>query len=141
MHALQISQRGIGAFGGVSRLRFGGESRIDDHGRCECDVCRRCEKAYVWLRRSRYAGARGEEAVQEVIAAGVWDQCKLDIVWLVVSHTLTALEVGFGMVGELIRRLLGWAALFASWSRAYSFKRGQSRMSIGICEGSRRAGA
>ena len=114
-------------------MRFRGESRIDDHGRGECDVCRRCEKAYVWLRRSRYAGARGEEAVQEVIAAGVWSQCKLGNAWLVMSHTLTALEVGFGMVGELVRRLLGRPALLVPWSCAYSFERSGSRMSIGMC--------
>jgi len=52
-------------------LRFGGESGVGDHGRGECDICRRCEEAHVWLRGSRYACARGEEAVEEVIPAGI----------------------------------------------------------------------
>lgn len=138
---MQVSQRGIGASRGVSRLRFGGESGVGDHGRGECDVCGRREKAYVWLRRSRYAGARGEEAIEEVIAAGVWSQCKLDTVWLVVSHTLAALEVGFGMVGELVRRLLGRPALLVPWSCAHSFECSGSRMSIGMCGGVQRLGA
>jgi len=40
------------------------------------------------------------------------------------QRTLAALEIGFGVVGELIRRLLGWAALLQARPRAYCLKCG-----------------
>jgi hypothetical protein len=72
MHALQISYRGIGAFRSVFRLRFSGKLGVGDNRGSKGEVCRRCEEANVGLRGCRDAGARGEEAVKEVVSAGVW---------------------------------------------------------------------